>query len=182
MHKLPSSLLVLIAAGAIGTTAFAAPQLAPVAGLSTLAVAGRPDGAITFVAGMNGGGMMGGGMPNGGMMGGGMPNGGMMGGGMPNGGMMGGGMANGGMMGGGITDTPNGVSRYGGPPAYSNAPVSPGDARSYDGSGSSVEAAQSTKIYHCVTRHGQCAVDSSLGSLRHGASCGCLLGGPGKIQ
>jgi hypothetical protein len=125
-------------------------------------VAGRPDGAITFVAGMNGGGMMGGGMPNGGMMGG--------------------GMANGGMMGGGITGTPNGVSGYGGPPAYSNAPVSAGDAQSYDGSGSSVEAAQSTKIYHCVTRHGQCAVDSSLGSLRHGASCGCLLGGPGKIQ
>ena len=152
MHKLPSSLLVLIAAGAIGTTALAAPQLAPVAGLSALAAAGRPDGAITFVAGMNGGGMMGGGM------------------------------ANGGMMGGGITGTPNGVSGYGGPPAYSNAPVSPGDAQSYDGSGSSVEAAQATKSYHCITRHGQCAVDSSLGSLRRGASCGCLLGGPGKIQ
>ena len=171
MHKLPS-LLVLIAAGAIGTTALAAPQLAPVAGLSALAAAGRPDGAITLV----------GGMTNGGMMGGSMANGGMMGGGMTNGGMMGGGMTNGGMMGGGITGTPNGVSGYGGPPAYSNATVSPGDAQSYDGSGSSVEATQSTKSYHCVTRHGQCAVDSSFGPLRRGASCGCLLGGPGKIQ
>ena len=124
MHKLPSSLLVLIAAGAIGTTALGAPQLASVAGLSALAVAGRPDGAITFVAGTNGGGMMGGGMANGGMMGGGMANGGMMGGGMANGGMMGGGMPNGGMMGGGIPGTPNGVSGYGSPPAYGNAPVS----------------------------------------------------------
>jgi len=162
VHKSPSSLLLLIAAGAIGTTALAAPPLAPVAGLSAPAAAGRPDGAITLIAGMNGGGMMGGGMTNGGMMGG--------------------GMTNGGIMGGGITGAPSGVFGYGGPPAYSNAPVSPGDAQSYDGSGSSVEAAHSTKIYHCVTRHGQCAEDSSLGPLRRGASCGCLLSGPGKIQ
>jgi len=152
VHKSPSSLLLLIAAGAIGTTALAAPPLAPVAGLSAPAAAGRPDGAITLIAGMNGGGMMGGGMTNGGIMG------------------------------GGITGAPSGVFGYGGPPAYSNAPVSPGDAQSYDGSGSSVEAAHSTKIYHCVTRHGQCAEDSSLGPLRRGASCGCLLSGPGKIQ
>jgi hypothetical protein len=124
--------------------------------------------------------MMGGGMPNGGMMGGGMPNGGMMGGGMANGGMMGGGMANGGMM--GVTGAPNGASGYGSPPAYGNAPVSAGYAQSYDGSGRSAEATHSTKIYHCVTRHGQCAEDSSLGPLQRGASCGCLLGGPGKIQ
>jgi hypothetical protein len=170
MHKLPSSLSVLIAAGAIGTTALAAPQLAPVAGLSALAAAGRPGDAITLVAGMNGGGMMGGGMPNGGMMGGGMPNGGMPNGGMPNGGMM------------GVTGAPNGVSGYGSPPAYGNAPASAGYAQSYDSARTGVEAGQPTKSYHCVTRHGQCAVDSSSGSLRRGASCECLLGGPGKIQ
>jgi hypothetical protein len=166
-------ILGLITAVAIGTPVPAMPQLAPAIALSVLPAPGVPrfDNAIALVAGMNGGGMMGGGVPGGGMMGGGVPGGGMMGGGVPGGGMMGGG-----------TGTPNGVAGYGNPPAYSNAPVSTNDAQSYDSDGTGTEAGQAARSYHCVTRHGQCAVDASSGPLQHGASCGCLLGGPGKIQ
>jgi hypothetical protein len=132
--------------------------------------------------GMNGG-MTGGGM-NGGMTGGGM-NGGMTGGGM-NGGMTGGGM-NGGMTGGmtggmGAGAAGAGFGGIGGDqPDYNAAPAGR-LGQSYGGDPTTNGSSQTMQIYQCVTQQGHCSVEASLGSLRHGASCGCLLGGPGKIK
>ena len=38
------------------------------------------------------------------------------------------------------------------------------------------------QYYQCIAQHGQCTVTSAPGSLRRGASCTCLFGGPGKIR
>ena len=94
-------------------------------------------------------------------MGGGSTGGGMTGGGM--GGMTGGGM--GGITGGGRPG--DGVPSNGVGQSYGGGETSGGDAQQY---------------YHCITQHGQCTVASPPGSLRHGVSCSCLKGGPGKIK
>jgi hypothetical protein len=185
MHKLAPALM-LIAAGLIVTSVPAVAPILPAAAFSNFSAVGitGSNNGIVFVGdagGGMGGGMMGGGMMGGGMMGGGMMNGGMMGGGMMNGGMMGGGM-NTGDMGGRATGVPGGIIGYSDPPAYGGATGSAGGGQSYGSNGTSVGGARPAKIYHCVTRNGRCAVDSSLGPLRSGASCGCLLSGPGKIQ
>ncbi len=165
----------------------------PAISASTAAIP-HPDSAVVFVGGMGGGttgGGMGGGMTGGGMgggmtgggMGGGMTGGGM-GGGMTGGGM-GGGMTGGGMTGGGIgggmtgdaigggaAEMGGGLPGNGGPPGNSVS-------QSYGGGGISSGDPQ---YYQCVTQQGHCSVASSPGSLRHGASCTCLFGGPGRIK
>lgn len=90
--------------------------------------------------------------------------GGMTGGGM--GGMTGGGM------GGGAAGVGGGLPGNGGTPSNSAS-------QSYGGGGTSSGDPQN---YQCITPQGHCSVASSPGSLRHGASCTCLLGGPGKIK
>ena len=101
----------------------------------------------------------------GGMHGGGM--GGMTGGGM--GGMTGGGMS--GMAGGGTT-------AYGGAAGYGGT-----SGGGYQGNGDSYASGEGRQQYYqCIAPHGQCSVASSPGSLRHGASCNCLVAGRGKIK
>jgi hypothetical protein len=169
MHKLVP-VLMLIATAPIALRASVAGEtrwLGPLSGPSMAGSIG-PDGVV-LIGGMGGGstggGMTGGGM--GGMTGGGM--GGMTGGGM--GGMTGGGM--GGMTGGGM----GGITGGGRP--GDGAPSS-GVGQSYGGGETSGGDAQ--QYYHCITQHGQCTVASPPGSLRHGVSCSCLKGGPGKIK
>jgi hypothetical protein len=181
MHKL-IPVLVLIAIGAIAAPLPVMAQLRTAAALPGLSSSGMfgPDHAILLVGGTGGGGMAGGGTTGGGMAGGGMTGGGMTGGGM--GGMTGGGM-------GGMTGAPGGmgggatggsVGSYGGTPPYGGATGYSG-VQPYGGSETSGEGAQSSQHYRCVAEHGQCSV-ASTGSLRHGSTCSCLLGGQGKIQ
>jgi len=175
MHKL-AAVLMLIAAGPITSPVPAVAQLLPAAPLSNLSsaeVSGFKN-AIILAGGMTGGGMTGGGMTGGGMTGGGMTGGGMTGGGMTGGGMTGG------MSGGGITGMPGILPGYADLPIYGGVTGDPGAGQSYGTNGTG--ASRSRKIYHCVTPSGRCAVDSTFGALRKGDSCGCLLGGPGKIQ
>jgi hypothetical protein len=181
MHKLVP-VLVLIAIGAIAAPLPVMAQLRTAGALPGLSSSGMfgPDHAILLVGGTGGGGMAGGGTTGGGMAGGGMTGGGMTGGGM--GGMTGGGM-------GGMTGAPGGmgggatggsVGSYGGTPPYGSATGYSG-VQPYGGSETSGEGAQSSQHYRCVAEHGQCSV-ASTGSLRHGSTCSCLLGGQGKIQ
>ena len=95
------------------------------------------------------------------------------------GGMTGGGMTRG-MNGGGITGMPGVLPGYADLPIYGGVTGDTGAGQSYGTNGTG--ASRSRKIYHCVTPSGRCAVDSTFGALRKGDSCGCLLGGPGKIQ
>jgi len=97
---------------------------------------------------------------------------------------MGGGMT-GGMtdrMDGGMTGMPGGLPGYTDLPVYDGGTGHTAGGRSYGSSVTGAAGARARKIYHCVTSNGRCAVDSILGALRKGDSCGCLLGGPGKIQ
>ena len=165
MHKL-AAVLMLIAAGPITSPVPAVAQLLPAAPLSNLSsaeVSGFKN-AIILAGGTTGGGMTGGGMTGGGMTGGGMTGGGMTGG----------------MSGGGITGMPGILPGYADLPIYGGVTGDPGAGQSYGTNGTG--ASRSRKIYHCVTPSGRCAVDSTFGALRKGDSCGCLLGGPGKIQ
>ena len=98
------------------------------------------------------------------------------------GGMTGEGMTGGGMTGGGMTGVPAGITGYGGAPDNGSLAGSAGGGQSYGSNGMSGARTRRAKIYHCVTRNGRCTVDSALSALRIGASCGCLLGGRGKIQ
>jgi hypothetical protein len=111
---------------------------------------------------------------------GGMTGGGMTGGGMT-GGMGGGGMT-GGMGGVGITGMPGALPGNTDLPVYSGVSSDTAGSQSYRTNEPDATHARSRKIYHCVTRHGRCTVDSTFDSPRKGDSCGCLLGGPGKIQ
>ena len=93
--------------------------------------------------------------------------GGVTGGGM--GGMTGGSM--GGMAGGGMP-------AYGGTAGYGGT-----SADGYQGNGGSYASGEGRQQYYeCIAPHGQCSVSSSPGSLRHGASCTCLVAGRGKIK
>ena len=160
MHKL-AAVLMLIAAGPITSPVPAVAQLLPAAppsNLSSAEVSGFKN-VIILAGGMTGGGMTGGGMTGGGMTGGGMT---------------------GGMSGGGITGMPGILPGYADLPIYGGVTGDPGAGQSYGTNGTG--ASRSRKIYHCVTPSGRCAVDSTFGALRKGDSCGCLLGGPGKIQ
>jgi hypothetical protein len=180
MHKLVP-VLMLIATAPIALRVSAAGEMRWQGPLSGPSVAGSigPNGVV-LIGGMGGGstggGMTGGGMTGGGMTGGGM--GGMTGGGMTGGGMGGmtggtggmpgnsmGGITGGGMTGGGRPG--DGVPSSGVGQPYGGGETSGGDAQQY---------------YHCITQHGQCTVASTPGSLRHGVSCSCLKGGPGKIK
>jgi hypothetical protein len=188
MHRLAPILLLLAAAPIVIPVPVVA-EIHPVtpAPRGSAAAIPRPDGTVVFVGGMGsgmtsscemGGGMTGGGMGGGmtgGVMGGGMT-GGVMGGGMTGGGM-GGGMTGGGM-GGGMT---GGGTGGGGLPAYADPPGS-GVGQFYGGDGTRSGGSQPAQNYQCVTQQGHCSVASSPGALRHGASCTCLLGGPGKIK
>jgi len=109
-----------------------------------------------------------------------MTGGGMTGGGMTGGGMTGGGMTGGGMTGGGMTGMPGVLPGYADLPINGGVTGDTGAGQSYGTNGPSTS--RSRKIHHCVTPSGRCAVDSTFGALRKGDSCGCLLGGPGKIQ
>jgi len=101
-------------------------------------------------------------------------------GGMTGGGMTGGGMTGGGMTGGGMTGMPGVLPGYADLPINGGVTGDTGAGQSYGTNGPSTS--RSRKIHHCVTPSGRCAVDSTFGALRKGDSCGCLLGGPGKIQ
>jgi hypothetical protein len=169
MHKLVP-VLILIATAPIALRVSVAGEMRWLGPLSGPSVAGSigPDGVVLI-------GGMGGGSTGGGMTGGGM--GGMTGGGM--GGMTGGGM--GGMTGrgmGGMTGEGMGGITGGGRPG--DGVPSNGVGQSYGGGETSGGDAQ--QYYHCITQHGQCTVASAPGSLRHGVSCSCLKGGPGKIK
>jgi hypothetical protein len=169
MHSSPR-ILLLLAAAPILIPLPAVAEMHLVSGSSTLEAAiPRPDGVLLI--GGTGGGMTAGGM-NGGMTAGGM-NGGMTTGGM-NGGMTTGGM-DGGMVGAGVGGTSGGLPGYSGSPAGGIGQNYGGDAMINGGS-------QPTQNYQCVTQQGHCSVASLPGSLRHGASCTCLLGGAGKIK
>ena len=96
------------------------------------------------------------------------------------GGMTGGGMTGGGMTGGGMTGMPGVLPGYADLPINGGVTGDTGAGQSYGTNGPSTS--RSRKIHHCVTPSGRCAVDSTFGALRKGDSCGCLLGGPGKIQ
>ena len=162
MHRSFQILSFLAAAPILtGLPASAAMQSAAAARASDVAIF---RAGILLIGGMTGGGT------NGGMTGGGM-NGGMTGG--MNGGMNGG-------MGGGTAGA--GFGGIGGDqPDFSAAPAgTPG--QSYGGEPTTNGGPQTTQNYQCVTQQGHCSVQGSPGSLRHGASCGCLLGGPGKIK
>jgi len=156
MHKL-APVLMLMAAGSIVIPVAAVAQLLPAAPLSNLssAEASGFKNAIILAGGMTGGGMTGGGMTGGGMTGG-------------------------GMTGGGMTGLPGVLPGYADLPIYSGVTGDTGAGQAYGTNGTG--ASRSRKIYHCVTPSGRCAVDSTFGALRKGDSCGCLLGGPGKIQ
>ena len=191
MYKLASVLMLTAVAGvSIPVPVVAAPRLmAPLSGPSA-ADNVVPQAAIVLVGGMHGGGMggmIGGGM--GGMTGGGM--GGTTGGGM--GGTTGGGMGGttgggmGGMTGGGMGGmTGGGMSGMagGGTPAYGGATGYGGTSNGgYQGNGGSYASGEGRQQYYqCIAPHGQCSVTSSPGSLRHGASCTCLVAGRGKIK
>jgi hypothetical protein len=136
-----------------------------------------PEGIVLI--GGTGGGMTGGGM-SAGAMNGGMGAAGM--GGMGPAGM--GGMGPGGM--GGMTGGMGGAAAGagaggtgGGPPAYSASPAG-GTGQSYGGDATT--NGSPAAHYQCVTQQGHCSVEATAGALRHGASCTCLLGGPGKIK
>ena len=161
-------ILLLLATAPIVIPVPVVAEMQPVAPASSAftAAISHPDGAVVFVGGMGGG--TAGGMTGGGM-GGGMTGGGM-GGGMTGGGM-GGGMT-GGAIGGGAAGMAGGLPSNGGPSSNSVS-------QSYGGGGAS---SRDPQYYQCVTQQGHCSVESSPGSLRHGASCTCLLGGPGKIK
>jgi hypothetical protein len=184
MHKL-TALFMLIAAGPIASSVPAVAQILRTAPLFGPLTAGMPgfDHGVFLVGGM-GGGMMGSAVVGGGMTGG--ADGGMtggMGGGMTGG--MGGGMTGGGMtggMGGGVTGMPGGLPGYADLPIYGGVTGDNGGGQSYGTNRTSPTSTRSRKIYHCVTANGRCTVDSTFGAPRKGASCGCLLGGPGKIQ
>jgi len=181
MYKL-AAVLMLIAVGPITSPVPAVAQLLPAAppsNLSSAEVSGFKN-VIILAGGMTGGGMTGGGMTGGGMTGGGMTGGGMTGGGMTGGGMTGGGMTGGGMTGGGMTGMPGVLPGYADLPINGGVTGDTGAGQSYGTNGPSTS--RSRKIHHCVTPSGRCAVDSTFGALRKGDSCGCLLGGPGKIQ
>ena len=161
MYKLvPVLVLTAVAGVSIPVPVVAAQRLmAPLSGPSAADTV-VPQAALVLVGGMGGGAATGG-------MGGGMRGGGMGGGGM--GGMTGGGM--GGMTGGG-TPAYGGAAGYGG--------TSDGGYQGNGGSYASGEGRQ--QYYQCIAPHGQCSVTSSQGSLRHGASCTCLVAGRGKIK
>ena len=91
-----------------------------------------------------------------------------------------GGMTGGGMTGGGMTGMPGVLPGYADLPINGGVTGDTGAGQSYGTNGPSTS--RSRKIHHCVTPSGRCAVDSTFGALRKGDSCGCLLGGPGKIQ
>jgi hypothetical protein len=167
MHKLVP-VLVLIATAPVAVRVPVAAELRSAGTLSNPSAVGvsGADAAVVFVGGMGGGGA-GGGMGGGGMTGG-MGGGGMTGGGMGGGGMTGYGGIPGSGAGGGMTG-------YGGMPSY-------GVGRPYGGDETSGGGAPPTQSYHCVTQSGQCTVTSSPGALRPGMSCGCLIGGRGKIK
>ena len=86
----------------------------------------------------------------------------------------------GGMTGGGMTGMPGVLPGYADLPINGGVTGDTGAGQSYGTNGPSTS--RSRKIHHCVTPSGRCAVDSTFGALRKGDSCGCLLGGPGKIQ
>ena len=153
MHKL-TPVLILIAAGSIISPVAAVPRLLPAAPLSNLSAAevSGSKNAIILAGGMTGGGMTGGGMRGGGMTGD--------------------------MGSGGVTEVPG----YTDLPVYGGVTGDTAASQSYGTNGTDAADAQSRNIYHCVTRHGRCAVDSTFGTPRKGDSCGCLLGGPGEIQ
>jgi len=93
------------------------------------------------------------------------------------GGMHGGGMS--GMTGGGMSGIAgSGTPAYGGAAGYGG--TSDGGYQGNGGSYASGEGRQ--QYYECIAPHGQCSVSSSPGSLRHGASCTCLVAGRGKIK
>jgi hypothetical protein len=187
MYKLaPVLILTAVAGVSLPVPVVAAPRLmAPLSGPSAV-----PQAALVLVGGMHGGGM--GGMIGGGM--GGMTGGGMGGttaggmGGMTVGGMGGttgggmGGMTGGGMS--GITGGSMGGMAGGGMPAYGGAAGYGGtSADGYQGNGGSYASGEGRQQYYqCIAPHGQCSVTSSPGSLRHGASCTCLVAGQGKIK
>ena len=175
MYKLASVLMLTAVAGvSIPAPVVAAQRLmAPLTGPSPADTV-VPQAALVLVGGMHGGGM-------GGMAGGGM--GGTTGGGM--GGMTGGGMS--GMTGGGMSGmTGGGMSGMagGGTPAYGGAAGYGGTSGGgYQGNGDSYASGEGRQQYYqCIAPHGQCSVASSPGSLRHGASCTCLVAGRGKIK
>jgi hypothetical protein len=177
MYKLaPVLMLTAVAGVSIPAPVVAAQRLmAPLSGPSAADTV--PQAVLVLVGGMGGmtgggmGGMTGGGM--GGITGGGM--GGITGGGM--GGITGGGM--GGITGGGLGGTTGGgTAAYGGAAGYGGTS---GDG--YQGNGGSYESREGRQQYYqCIAPHGQCPVTSSPGSLRHGASCTCLVAGRGKIK
>jgi hypothetical protein len=176
MHKL-TALFMLIAAGPIASSVPAVAQILRTAPLFGPLTAGMPgfDHGVFLVGGM-GGGMMGSAVVGGGMTGG--ADGGMTGG--MGGGMTGGGMTGG--MGGGVTGMPGGLPGYADLPIYGGVTGDNGGGQSYGTNRTSPTSTRSRKIYHCVTANGRCTVDSTFGAPRKGASCGCLLGWPGKIQ
>ena len=156
MYKL-AAVLMLIAVGPITSPVPAVAQLLPAAppsNLSSAEVSGFKN-VIILAGGMTGGGMTGGGMTGGGMTGG-------------------------GMTGGGMTGMPGVLPGYADLPINGGVTGDTGAGQSYGTNGPSTS--RSRKIHHCVTPSGRCAVDSTFGALRKGDSCGCLLGGPGKIQ
>jgi len=193
MHR-SFQILLLLAAAPMLTASPALAQMRPVTVSSALGVTIPGRDGIVLIGGMNGdmsaggmnGGMSAGGM-NGGMSTGGM-NGGMSAGGM-NGGMstggMNGGMSTGGM--GGMTGGGMGAGTAGagvggaggGLPDYRGSPAG-GMGQFYGGD--ATMNGSSPAHYQCVTQQGHCSVEATAGSLRHGASCSCLLGGPGKIK
>ena len=155
MHKL-AALLMLIAAGLIATPGSALAQMLRAAALSRPPTAAMPDFNHGFfaVGGMTGDRMAGG---------------------------MEGGMT-GGMGGVGITGMPGALPGNTDLPVYSGVSSDTAGSQSYRTNEPDATHARSRKIYHCVTRHGRCTVDSTFDSPRKGDSCGCLLGAPGKIQ
>ena len=165
MYKLvPVLVLTAVAGVSIPVPVVTAQRLmAPLSGPSAADTV-VPQAALELVGGM------GRGAATGGMGGGGM--GRMTGGGM--GGMTGGGMGGSGM--GGMTG--GGTPAYGGAAGYGG--TSDGGYQGNGGSYASGEGRQ--QYYQCIAPHGQCSVSSSPGSLRHGASCTCLVAGRGKIK
>ena len=172
MHRSFQILLLLVAAPML-TASPALAQMRPVTVSSALGVTIPGRDGIVLIGEMNGGMTAGGmgGMSTGGMDG--MSTGGM--GGMSTGGM--GGMTGGGMgagtAGAGVGGAGGGLPDYRGSPAGGMGQFYGGDA-TMNGS--------SPAHYQCVTQQGHCSVEATAGSLRHGASCSCLLGGPGKIK
>jgi hypothetical protein len=158
MYKLvPVLVLTAVAGAAIPVHVAAAQRLMAPLLRPSAADTVVPQAALVLVGGMRGGGMGGGAMTGG--MGGGAVTGGM-GGGAATGGMSSG--MFGGMGGGGIGGMTSGGYQWNG-----SSYASGGGRQQY---------------YQCIAQHGQCTVTSAPGSLRRGASCTCLFGGPGKIR